>query len=190
MLILRFSENSKLDKIFSKAKKISDRRCLIWRSSSSAKLLFFRTCPCGKTKKTVKCGYPVDCDQICGKTLNCDVHQCKSVCHVGDCDACDVVITQTCFCLQKNVREIVCGSLPAEEIDSGGFRCDQICRKMLTCGNHFCQQPCHPGKVFTAIRLFTDGNLSMMYSQIRKHISSINRIYPEPIWKTALFTYD
>lgn len=54
-----------------------------------------RTCPCGKTKKTVKCGNPVGCTETCDKPLNCGEHKCKSLCHEGSCDECEVIHQQT-----------------------------------------------------------------------------------------------
>ena len=108
--------------------------------------LFSRTCPCGKTKKTVKCGNPVGCTETCDKPLSCGEHKCKSLCHEGSCDECDVIHQQTCFCPRNKLREIQCGKVDQAEVKIGGFSCEEKCQKIIECGNHKCSQPCHPGK--------------------------------------------
>ena len=47
-------------------------------------------------RQTVKCCQPssVKCTQTCEKVLNCGRHQCQQLCHQGQCEPCDVEITQ------------------------------------------------------------------------------------------------
>jgi len=119
--------------------------CVFLRYSTSTYCLF-RTCPCGKTKKTVKCGNPVGCTETCDKPLNCGEHKCKSLCHEGSCDECEVIHQQTCFCPRIKPREIQCGKVEQSEVKIGGFSCQEECQKIIECGNHRCSKPCHPGK--------------------------------------------
>ena len=115
---------------------------------------FFRKCPCGRTKKNIKCGAKVSCKEICGKKLNCAEHTCKSVCHEGPCDDCDVIHTQTCFCETKTTRDVLCGDVTVEDQFYGGFSCKNECQKVLECGNHKCTVPCHSG-TFQLVRPIT-----------------------------------
>lgn len=41
----------------------------------------------------VKCGQSVDCEEICGQPLNCQVHDCQAKCHEGKCKPCEVKYT-------------------------------------------------------------------------------------------------
>ncbi|XP_064614665.1 transcriptional repressor NF-X1-like [Liolophura sinensis] len=58
-----------------------------------------KTCECGKTRQYIKCinASNFRCKTVCGATLNCGKHQCKAVCHKGDCDRCDETFQQACF---------------------------------------------------------------------------------------------
>ncbi|XP_072031586.1 transcriptional repressor NF-X1-like isoform X2 [Amphiura filiformis] len=105
-----------------------------------------RSCICGKTKQTVRCGaVPVlECQKACNKLLNCATHTCERICHAGKCDDCHVTIVQGCYCGNEK-RDIVCGSSPDEEEGPEQFSCGQECGRDLQCGNHKCKAPCHAG---------------------------------------------
>lgn len=97
-----------------------------------------KSCPCGSTTYTYRCGRPdpkTTCDHVCGKLLNCGVHTCTRVCHNGDCDPCAVMLTTTCLC-GKEERALPCGAT---------FCCNAVCGKLLPCGLHHCTLPCHGG---------------------------------------------
>lgn len=55
-----------------------------------------KTCGCGKTSKMIQCfaSQIVICDNVCGKSLNCKLHQCQLICHMGDCEECKEIINQ------------------------------------------------------------------------------------------------
>ncbi|XP_070566211.1 transcriptional repressor NF-X1-like [Ptychodera flava] len=106
-----------------------------------------KTCACGKTKKSIRCGTAkvVHCEMICGKTLNCGIHSCKKICHQDKCGACDVMIKQECFC-GKSSQEVVCGTeVDIAEDGPGCYPCQEKCGRQLPCGNHVCQDQCHAG---------------------------------------------
>ena len=67
-----------------------------------------RTCPCGKSKQTGRCGKTPFCDNVCDKTLNCGVHSCAKICHSGECGKCQIQIAQTCYCDKQMMRTITC----------------------------------------------------------------------------------
>ena len=48
-------------------------------------------CPCGKERKSAKCGDNFLCNNVCGKFLGCGVHTCSQTCHLGDCNSCEEV---------------------------------------------------------------------------------------------------
>lgn len=93
-----------------------------------------KSCGCGATTQTVKCSTTIEivCTAICGKTLNCGLHQCATTCHTGDCDNCTEMLRQECYC--GNVgRKVAC----TEEFRGiQYYSCGEICGKMLSCGNH------------------------------------------------------
>lgn len=113
------------------------------------------SCFCGKMgegvhRKRVPCGSKelhFSCQQICGKTLNCGIHDCTELCHEGPCGTCTVRVEQHCFCggmtLQKQ-----CGdpTLDQQEEGKGSFCCGQRCNRSLSCGNHACSLLCHSGE--------------------------------------------
>ncbi|KAK7195513.1 NF-X1 type zinc finger containing protein [Novymonas esmeraldas] len=123
-----------------------------------------QVCWCGKHSKTVGCSSGIhgfECDETCGKLLDCGQHRCKAPCHEGPCPVCTVMVVERCYC-GASERKRRCGAVPADvagrgaaaagddaEGDAGacvtGFRCARRCAKMRDCGHHVCDQPCHPG---------------------------------------------
>ena len=99
-------------------------------------------CPCGKTKERGRCGRTPICTEICGKMLNCGVHCCPETCHAGDCNKCEKMVEQVCWCDRKLTRQVICDEVEAEK---NHYSCEQECGKMLSCGNHFCTRICHSG---------------------------------------------
>lgn len=100
-------------------------------------------CGCKKTSKTIQCfaSQIVVCDDVCGKTLNCKIHECKKICHMDDCEECEEVIHQVCFC-GKESRDMPC--LP-ETAGVEKFCCEKTCGRQLSCSNHSCNLICHEG---------------------------------------------
>lgn len=109
-----------------------------------------RLCPCQKKIITTRCSdrkSVLTCGQRCDKLLECGRHRCERMCHVGACDPCQVLVNASCFC--KNTVEVVlCGSMAVKgelKAEDGVFSCRWICGKELFCGNHDCDEICHPG---------------------------------------------
>ena len=102
-----------------------------------------RTCPCGKSKQTGRCGKTPFCDNVCDKTLNCGVHSCAKVCHSGECGNCQIQIAQTCYCDKQMMRTITCDDQLGKA--KAMFSCGNICMHRLNCKNHECRDICHPG---------------------------------------------
>lgn len=109
-----------------------------------------RRCPCGKQVITTRCSdrkSVLTCGQRCDKLLACGRHRCEQTCHVGPCDPCDVLVNASCFC-KKKIEVVLCGDMVVKgeiNADDGVFSCSSICAKKLGCGNHFCDDICHPG---------------------------------------------
>ncbi|KAJ8955604.1 hypothetical protein NQ318_001434 [Aromia moschata] len=113
-------------------------------------IMIEKPCGCGSTKQIVKCSTDIEivCDSVCNKDLNCGIHNCKSVCHTGVCSPCAETIIQECYC-GKQGRKVSCS---AEFGGSTQYACEDICGKLLSCGNHKCQKTCHAGSCDTCVR--------------------------------------
>ncbi|CBK20994.2 uncharacterized protein [Blastocystis hominis] len=104
------------------------------------------SCPCGKTKRTVRCSLQHQespenlCSLPCLKWLSCGKHRCRHKCHYGPCPDCAQTIHQTCFCGSES-RDVPCG----QDV-SAHYSCGKICNKPLQCGHHVCSLPCHEGE--------------------------------------------
>ncbi|XP_059151561.1 NF-X1-type zinc finger protein NFXL1-like [Physella acuta] len=104
------------------------------------------SCYCGKSApKTVRCSARSwTCGSICGRTLSCKHHKCADRCHSGECLTCTQTSIQSCCCGKKKMER---------PCDSVSWKCDQICGKVLNCGNHLCEVKCHSGPCGSCPRL-------------------------------------
>ncbi|CAI4229639.1 unnamed protein product [Auanema sp. JU1783] len=98
-----------------------------------------KTCSCGKTTKSVRCGQSVECYNQCDKALSCGNHKCEKMCHAGDCAPCEVQLKQLCFCGREE-RSLECGP-GLSSFDR--FSCDHPCPLKYSCGIHDCANKCH-----------------------------------------------
>ncbi|KAK9278362.1 hypothetical protein L1049_027927 [Liquidambar formosana] len=109
-----------------------------------------RLCPCGKKIITTRCSdrtSVLTCGQHCDKLLDCWRHRCDRICHVGHCDPCQVLINASCFCKKKE-EVLLCADMAVKgevKAEDGVFSCSSTCGRMLSCGNHVCNEICHPG---------------------------------------------
>lgn len=101
-------------------------------------------CDCGKVRKSVRCSTKIKftCNQVCDKKLNCLEHKCELRCHNDPCPLCSVSNSQECFC-SKTKRTVICGT---NEYAMVSFCCEKPCGRTLNCGNHLCEELCHPGE--------------------------------------------
>ena len=81
------------------------------------------------------------CEEVCGKMLNCGLHKCVTQCHQGECEKCPELIKMNCFCGKEAKVE----SCSLEISPTMQFACNQNCDKLLECQNHRCEVKCHPG---------------------------------------------
>ncbi|KAJ8375129.1 hypothetical protein SKAU_G00057090 [Synaphobranchus kaupii] len=105
-----------------------------------------KACVCGRTNQPVRCGQSasIRCGTVCGAALNCGEHSCAEACHGSKCQPCPLLVQQVCYCGVQS-REVPCGTDRDNFDGAGHFSCQKLCGKQLDCGNHLCQQPCHPG---------------------------------------------
>eukprot|EP00039_Didymoeca_costata_P008368 m.111091 g.111091 ORF g.111091 m.111091 type:complete len:1111 (+) comp14054_c0_seq3:94-3426(+) len=89
----------------------------------------------GVMKKTFSCG------SVCEKDLDCNLHICEKLCHMGDCKPCLKVPSRVTHCpcgkfliAQLGVKRRLC----TDPIPT----CGSLCGKLLPCG-HKCRSKCH-----------------------------------------------
>ncbi|XP_046396084.1 protein shuttle craft-like [Ischnura elegans] len=103
-----------------------------------------RNCECGKTSQVLICGrsQALLCGDVCGKLLNCGLHNCSALCHEGPCADCEVMVKQVCHC-GKNERSVLC---VASTAGIEFYECGSKCERLLDCKNHKCEVLCHPSE--------------------------------------------
>ncbi|KAI9298017.1 hypothetical protein K502DRAFT_322978 [Neoconidiobolus thromboides FSU 785] len=115
-------------------------------------------CYCGKLSYQTRCldkeADGKSCGEICGELLGCGEHYCELTCHEGACSPCKIPILRKCYCGQRE-KEFNCGtgigletyllneSKTNIELQLGYYSCDKLCNRLLNCGNHLCNKPCH-----------------------------------------------
>lgn len=103
-------------------------------------------CYCGKDERVVLCGHEeFSCEQICGKKLGCGFHECRRLCHAGDCGDCELLASKvkTCPC-GKMQLELLTSEVRTQCTDPVAI-CGMPCGKALPCGEHKCKVACHTG---------------------------------------------
>ena len=110
-----------------------------------------QSCFCGRESRQKPClqtsyEFGWTCGQPCGDLMPCGDHSCPQTCHEGLCGACNEDVDVKCYCgkVQKTIR---CHEREAEK-DShswvGTVDCHQECGRLMDCGQHSCEKPCHP----------------------------------------------
>ncbi|XP_071087920.1 NF-X1-type zinc finger protein NFXL1-like [Haliotis cracherodii] len=98
-------------------------------------------CFCGKVQdpKFDPWLVPHSCGQKCGRQLRPDCgHACLLLCHPGPCPPCPQMVKSKCYCGHQQPQVRRCSGRE--------WACGQPCGHRLSCGQHNCQQPCHPGE--------------------------------------------
>nr|AAW22876.1 unknown [Solanum lycopersicum] len=110
-------------------------KCRVEYSKSQIPKTYY--CFCGKLPDPPHDPWvlPHSCGEICGRPLmyNCG-HNCLLLCHPGPCPSCPKLVTSKCFC----------GAV--EDVKRCGFKnfsCNGVCKKMLDCNTHRCNEICH-----------------------------------------------
>jgi len=94
---------------------------------------------------------PHSCGNICGKVRSSCNHPCKDRCHPGPCASChELVGYKSCFC-GRHTYPFFCG-----ESQNGPRSCGEICGRLLNCGIHHCNSPCHSGPCEECAELITE----------------------------------
>lgn len=111
-------------------------------------------CPCGKTpltelsdKPRQNCEDPIpNCTQACLKSLSCG-HHCQQLCHTGECLPCMKTVSITCRC-GRTTSPTICHQGTEEPP-----QCMRVCRALLNCGRHQCDERCCSGERKASERL-------------------------------------
>ncbi|KAI0711295.1 hypothetical protein C8Q76DRAFT_623360 [Earliella scabrosa] len=105
-------------------------------------------CFCGSMPdpKPPRLSTPHSCANPCSRSRGCG-HSCSLNCHPGPCPPCQVTTSMPCYC-EKHTMSFRCSHRSGRP----GFpsivelSCGELCGRKLGCGNHVCQDVCHPGK--------------------------------------------
>ncbi|PCH44928.1 hypothetical protein WOLCODRAFT_105893 [Wolfiporia cocos MD-104 SS10] len=105
-------------------------------------------CFCGSTPdpKPPRLATPHSCANACTRKRACG-HACLLTCHPGPCLPCQVTTQLPCHC-GKQTLSFRCAHLSPSKTDNrtaAELSCGTSCGHSLACGNHKCQEPCHPG---------------------------------------------
>ncbi|CAH1758573.1 11714_t:CDS:2 [Entrophospora sp. SA101] len=102
-------------------------------------------CFCGKMENppNKRCFTPHSCGQKCGRKrekVECP-HTCTSLCHPGPCPVCPAMgPVQYCYCGREKYQ-FRCSDPNYSSVKS----CGKTCGRLLECGKHYCERPCHEG---------------------------------------------
>ncbi|EDW77484.2 uncharacterized protein Dwil_GK18317 [Drosophila willistoni] len=96
-------------------------------------------CFCGKLKNPPisRNELPHSCGEVCCRIEGCP-HACTLLCHPGPCPPCQANVERSCGCGRSS--KIMQCSMKTE------IKCNEICDKLMNCGEHRCQKECHEGK--------------------------------------------
>ena len=121
------------------------KRTISCHEAASTSFLCTQSCKTYKTCLKCKCDQiccpclgrqdfgaePHICFTVCGKTLNCKIHNCDQIHHLGKCKPCGVICRDTarsCNCGKTVLNPpFLCGTLTPP--------CMQICNKLMACGH-------------------------------------------------------
>lgn len=91
----------------------------------------------------------ISCGETCEQLLNCRRHRCMSTCHFGQCNPCQEIVENKCYC-GRNVQKMQCGQgskqlcTTKEDVWEGFWQCQDSCQRKFDCGVHTCSRMCHP----------------------------------------------
>ncbi|XP_071950341.1 NF-X1-type zinc finger protein NFXL1-like [Antedon mediterranea] len=95
------------------------------------------SCFCGREPPTQKrcSARQWSCGKKCATKLQCG-HTCDTLCHAGECPPCPRQSRCSCQCGR---------SVALKSCDALEWQCTRVCGKLLSCGNHTCEEVCHKG---------------------------------------------
>ncbi|KZV76711.1 hypothetical protein PENSPDRAFT_731024 [Peniophora sp. CONT] len=106
------------------------------------------TCLCGSTQdpKPPRLSTPHSCAAPCSRRRACG-HECPLVCHPGPCPPCAITTQTPCHCGKQKISFVCSRSRPSKNAATPAvdLSCGAKCNRILGCGNHTCQDTCHPG---------------------------------------------
>lgn len=97
------------------------------------------TCFCGSVTDPPweAWGTAHSCNELCGRPERGCGHRCVLKCHLGPCPPCPIVVPDAlCHCGRTTA---------ARRCGASTFSCGAACGRLLSCGVHRCEDPCHPG---------------------------------------------
>ncbi|KAL6303220.1 hypothetical protein BKA93DRAFT_788613 [Sparassis latifolia] len=113
-------------------------------------ILIVRPCRCGAMTRNIRCSEnqartqdgtsenEILCDRVCGALRACGRHQCNRVC-------CPLASLAALTKGKGKKRAVPETAAMAVADEAGWHQCDLVCGKMLSCGNHRCEERDHRG---------------------------------------------
>jgi transcriptional repressor NF-X1 len=108
------------------------------RCHCTSKMLSFKCSNISSAEINGDIATDLSCGNICSRKLGCGNHTCKSICHPGDCKACEVKKGARCYC-GKEETDIGCGEGSTIECEAddeekwmGLFACNTICARRVS----------------------------------------------------------
>lgn len=81
---------------------------------------------------------PHSCGQSCSRPLKPECgHECLLLCHPGPCPPCPKTVFASCHCGSQ--------APVVRRCSAKSWSCGKPCGKLLSCGQHSCESPCHAG---------------------------------------------
>ena len=110
-------------------------------------------CFCGAIvdPKPGRLAMPHSCGMSCQRKRATCEHPCPLSCHPGPCPPCSALIVRQCYCGVETLS-IRCGKM--SQIGEMPLACGSTCSKKLDCGNHKCEQVCHPGDCIPCAEIY------------------------------------
>ncbi|OSX63454.1 hypothetical protein POSPLADRAFT_1139991 [Postia placenta MAD-698-R-SB12] len=127
--------------------RVGDWRCPGCQSKRTAVPSSY-WCFCGSMPepKPSRLATPHSCANPCSRPRACG-HSCPLACHPGPCPPCQVTTELPCHC-GKETLSFKCAKLApsrAQNSAAAELSCGSACGRQLSCGNHRCEDVCHPG---------------------------------------------
>jgi transcriptional repressor NF-X1 len=104
--------------------------------------MFTASFPPNANLSRTSCSDPIPtCSSICMRPLEDCSHVCSSVCHIGACPPCSIMLVRPCRC-GATTKDVQCSNFQSGSDTE--ILCDRPCAALRACGRHQCNRLCCP----------------------------------------------